>query len=116
MTLSNNTRSTLSKNGVPIRLTEERRQHIKERHPDVHDHLSEIFQTISDPDFIQEGNSGALVAFRLSATFNGKHVKVVYQETAPTDGFIRTAYATRKLSRRIRVLWGSFPFPESENP
>lgn len=114
MTLSDDMPLPLSMNGVPIRLTDERRLHIEDEHPDI-DRVSEISQTVSDPDFIQEGNSGTLMAVRLSATFNGKYVVVVYRETEQTDGFIITAYLTRTLSRR-RVLWESSPFPESENP
>ena len=116
MTLSNDMPSALSVNGVPIKLTEEGRRHIESEHPDIHDSLSEISRTVSDPDFIQEGNSGALMAVRLSAAFDGKYVIVVYREIEQTDGFIITAYFTRTPSRRRRVLWESSPSPESGNP
>ena len=116
MTLRDDMRLPLSMNGVPIKLPEGRRLHIENEHPDMQDYLSEIFQTVSDPDLIQEGDSGALMAVRLSAVFNGKYVIVVYRETARTDGFIITAYTTRKLSNRRRILWASSPFPKSENP
>ena len=116
MTMNDDMGLPLSVNGVPIRLTEERRQHIESEHPDIHACLSEIFRTVSDPDFIQEGNFGALMAVRLSANFDGKYVIVVYRETEQTDGFIITAYLARTLSNRRRVLWESLPSPQSENP
>ena len=107
-----------SKNLVPIRLTEERRRHIESEHPEMRDCLPEILQTIENPDFIQEGDSGALMAVRKyeRPPLNGKYAIAVYREVEQTDGFIITAYTTRSLSNRRRVLWESSPSPESENP
>ena len=107
-----------SKNRVPIRLTAERRRHIESEHPEMRDYPPEILQTIENPDFIQEGDSGAVMAARKykRPPLNGKYVIAVYRETEQTDGFIITAYTTRSLPKRRRVLWESLPSPESENP
>ena len=107
-----------SKNRVPIRLTAERRRHIESEHPEMRDCPPEILQTIENPDFIQEGYSGALMAVRKyeRPPLNGKYATVVYREIEQTDGFIITAYTTRNLPKRRQVLWESSPSPESENP
>ena len=43
-----------SRNGVPIRLTDERWFHIVENHDDLAGYYDEVLQTIEDPDLICE--------------------------------------------------------------
>jgi len=43
-------KTATSVSGKRIRLTKERWNHIRERHPEVADKLSEILETIADPD------------------------------------------------------------------
>jgi hypothetical protein len=50
--------------GRNIRLSEERWKHIQERHPETVGKEKFIEETISMPDFIQEGNKGELIAIR----------------------------------------------------
>ena len=45
----------ISKNAVPIRLTEERWFHIIENHDDLAGDYDDVLSTIEDPDFIIEG-------------------------------------------------------------
>ena len=42
----------ISKNGVPIRLTSERWQHITSGHPEIADYYYEILDAIENPDTV----------------------------------------------------------------
>lgn len=92
----------ISRNGVPIRLTEERWFHIVENHDDLAGHYDDALDVIENPDLIQKGDGGALVAVKRVAP--RRHVAVVYKEQSASDGFVVTAYFTRRLSRRT-VVW-----------
>lgn len=46
----------LSKNKVPVRLSSERWEHIERRHPEMRNQKERILETISNPDFIQQGD------------------------------------------------------------
>jgi len=48
----------LSRNGVPVRLTEERWQHIVHRHPEMDDQRERVLETVAEPDMIQQGDFG----------------------------------------------------------
>jgi len=94
----------LSKNGVPIRLTDERWAHITEEHCELAGLRLEVLETIADPSRILAGREGELLAVREISV--GKHVVVVYREF-DNDGFIITAFLTSKiksLNRRTQ-LW-----------
>ena len=54
--------TSLSINGVPIRLTEERWDHIIESHPELSAFCETILDAIEDPDYILRGTHGAYVA------------------------------------------------------
>jgi hypothetical protein len=66
-----------------------------------------VAETITEPDFIQAGDSGELLAIRLYETtqLGRKYVVVAYREISNTDGFILTAYLTRRPSQQREVLW-----------
>jgi hypothetical protein len=51
---------------------------------------------------ILEGYGGALVAAKRLA--GKKHLLVVYQETDRTDGFVVTAYFSKRVGQK-KVLW-----------
>ena len=53
-----------SRNNVPVRLTDERWHHIEARHPEMRDHKTQVLETIEEPDLIQEGDFGVLLAIR----------------------------------------------------
>lgn len=92
----------LSKNGVPIRLTEERWFHIIENHDDLAGHYDDVLYTIEDPDYIIEGYRGALIA--LKKIVRTKFLAVVYKEINKEDGFIVTAYFTTKIDLKKEVI------------
>jgi uncharacterized protein YutD len=94
----------ISKNSVPIRLTEERWFHIIENHDDLAGHYDNVLQTIEDPDYIVEGYEWALIA--LKGFSKSKFLAVVYKEISKMDGFVITAYFTSKLGlEKEVVLW-----------
>jgi hypothetical protein len=64
-------------------------------------------QTVAEPDVIQRGDYGELLAMRHFACtpLTGKFVVVVYRETSAAEGFVITAYLTRRPSRRREILW-----------
>jgi len=94
----------ISKNSVPIRLTEERWFHIIENHDDLAGHYDNVLQTIEDPDTIIEGYKKALIALRKIS--KNKFLAVVYKGIGKRDGFVITAYFTSKLSlEKEVVLW-----------
>ena len=71
---------TSSRNGVPIRLTEERWRHIVGQHPEMERQREKALETLSEPGMIQEGDFGELLAIRRYAgTPLGEKV-VVYRK------------------------------------
>ena len=53
---------TTSINGVSIRLTDERWQHIISRHPELVDQQEKLLETTAKPTQIQAGDTGKLLA------------------------------------------------------
>lgn len=96
--------TAISKNGVAIRLTDERWAHIVEEHSELADLRFEVLNAISDPVRIVEGGEGALLAVREIDL--GKYTVVVYRELAD-DGFVITAFVTRRIRilERRKQLW-----------
>ena len=95
------TRTAISRNGVPIRLTDERWSHVLRDHPEVADYVEDVLLAIAEPDEIRAGDWGALISLRL---LNRLYLTVVYRETALGDGFIITAYLARRPMVRT-ILW-----------
>jgi hypothetical protein len=94
-----------SKNNVPIRLTEERWFHITEEHSEMAGYYYEVLETVEEPEVIYAGNVGECIAVR--ELDGGKYLVVVYKELNNRDGFVITAFLTRRrrqLERR-RMLW-----------
>ncbi len=83
-----------SKNGVPIRLTDERWAHITEEHDELAGLRQEVLQAVAEPERIVEGRAGELLALR--ELEKGKWLVVVYRELGD-DGFIIMAFLTRRL-------------------
>ena len=84
----------LSKNGVPIRLTDERWTHITEEHEELAGLRQEVLKTVAEPQRIVEGKDGELLAMR--ELEDEKWLVVVYRELGD-DGFVITAFLTRRL-------------------
>ena len=96
-----------SRNGVAVRLTQERWQHITHRHPEMSDWREQVLDTVAQPDCIQAGDYGVLLAIRkyTDTPFATKHLVVVYREIGAEDGFVLTAYFTGGPSARRKMLW-----------
>lgn len=77
----------ISRNGVSIRLTDERWAHISEEHGELAGLRAEVLKTVLMPERILLGGDGELIAVREME--QGKHFVVVYREEAG-DGFIIT--------------------------
>ena len=83
--------SAYSKNGVLIRLTEERWKHIVLMHPSLIDRQTQVLATVKNPDYIFKGKAMGQLA--VSAISKRGHLVVVYKEGI-NDGFIITAFET----------------------
>ena len=64
-------------------------------------------ETLSVPDMIQKGDFGELPAVRHYARtpLSERFLVVAYLEMSARDGFILTAYLTRRPSSRRETLW-----------
>lgn len=94
-----------SKNDVDIRLSEGRWFHITEEHSEMAGYYFEVLETVEKPEAIYEGKTGECLA--LKEVEKDKYVVVVYREVSKEDGFVITAFLTkrkRQLERRQR-LW-----------
>jgi hypothetical protein len=96
-----------SRNGVPIRLPDERWFHIVAGHPAMVDQRPRLLETLREPDLIQQGVGGELLAIRFyeQTPLTRKFLVVAYRETSPTDGFVITAYFARRITTQRVVLW-----------
>ncbi len=52
----------LSLNGVPIRLPEERWNHVLSEHPELAPYKANVLETIASPNRVLEGDQGELLA------------------------------------------------------
>jgi hypothetical protein len=86
-----------SKNGVAVRLTEERWLHITEEHSEMAGYYFDVLETVQDPEAIYEGQAEELLAIREIEP--GKHMVVVYKEVGQEDGFVITAFLTRRINQ-----------------
>jgi hypothetical protein len=99
--------TAISRPGVPIRLTDERWTHIVEEHCELTGMRARILETVSSAERVVAGGHGALLAIgRVEA---GKSLVVVYRERDASDGFVITAFVTRRLAAldRRKQLWPS---------
>jgi hypothetical protein len=93
-----------SKNGVPIRLTDERWLHIVENHEELAGHYEDVLICVEDPDFIIKGYRDALIALKKMG--KKKFLAVVYKELSKFDGFIITAFFTTKIKlEKAEIIW-----------
>lgn len=98
----------ITKNGVPIRLTDERLNHIFKNHPEMEEQEEKIIATIKSPDLILAGDFGELLAAKFypkTPVAENKYLIVAFKEISKMDGFVITAYFSRKLSTRRKVIW-----------
>lgn len=90
-----------SVNGVPIRLTEERWEHIVNNKPYMSAYYERVFNVIEHPTWILRGYAGAVIA--VLSLGKQQYLHVVYREDKK-DGFIITAFITRKVNRGM-IIW-----------
>ena len=91
-------------NGVTIRLPAERWVHITEEHAELAGYYYDVLETIQRPLAVFEGNSGEHLA--ASEIDPGKYLIVVYREISKEDGFVITAFMTkrwRQIERRKKI-------------
>lgn len=97
------TETVISKNGIPIRLTDELWAHIIEEHSELAGMRLEILDTVANPSRILEGGADELLAVR--SVTSDRYIVVVYR-LLEDDGFIITAFLTTKtksLDRRNQI-------------
>lgn len=81
----------LSVNGVPIRLTEERWQHILSARDELAGYHEDCLRVIEDPDLILAGNAGSLKAVK--GYGSSRYLVVIYKKWVKT-----TALSSRPIS------------------
>ena len=91
----------LSVNGVPIRLTEERWNHIVTNHDEMSGRRDDVLSAVAKPSWIVRGHGGSLIAYR-SLGRTG-YLSVIYKEVSFGDGFVITAYVVRRPLRKNRI-------------
>lgn len=96
--------SVISKNNLPIRLPDERWNHIVEEHAELGFFKQEVLQTLASPQRIVAGQVGELIAIR--EIEREKWMAVIYKEDKK-DGFVITAFLTRRKRwwEKRKRLW-----------
>jgi hypothetical protein len=61
-----------------------------------------VLETIEQPTWMLRGHAGALVA--VLAIAEGEYLNVVYREVSQDDGFIITAFISRKVNKDT-IVW-----------
>lgn len=93
-----------SVDGVPIRLTDERWEHILIGHPLISGYYERILSTIENPAFILRGNNRSKIAVNNYGRKLWLHV--VYREVSRDDGFIISAYIKTDYNENT-IIWQS---------
>lgn len=93
----------ISKNGIKIRLEEERWFHIVENHDYMSGLSSEVLDAVENPEMIIKSNESELIAAK---KFKDKHLIVIYKEEKE-DGFVITAFMTSDIERikKKGLIW-----------
>lgn len=98
-----------SKNGIPLRLTDERWKHIITSHLDMVSNKEKLLETVKDPDMILKGVSDELRAIKFfqQTRLGPKYLVVAYKELSKENGFIITAYKTSRINKITRrgIIW-----------
>lgn len=71
------------------------------------EYYNDILQTIETPEVIYQGAEGEYLATK--EIEHGKYLVVIYREITEDDGFIITAFLTRRKAQleRRRQIWPS---------
>jgi hypothetical protein len=94
----------LSKNKVRIRLTGERWIHIIESHNELAGRMTEVLETVAEPDIIFSGSKNEFLAAKKS---NKHWIVTVYKEVNEIEGFIITAFVTSRINYLLKkdIVW-----------
>jgi hypothetical protein len=94
-------------------LPDERWLDIVEEHSELAGLLESVLDAVEAADAVYEGTGGELLASRQIE--EGKFLVVVYRETGGTDGFIITAFLTRRVNylQKRRCLWPTSTQPNT---
>lgn len=93
----------ISKNEVPIRLTEERwYEYIIFQRLYLSGYLKSVLEAVENPQFILRGNKKSKIA--VINLGKNKWLHVVYKELSKTDGFIITAMIKGDYNENL-VIW-----------
>jgi hypothetical protein len=92
-------------NRIPVRLPAERWLHIVEGHPELAGYYHDVLGTVAWPEFIVKGEKDELLA--ITTVTKGKYLVVVYREASSIDGFVITAFLTRRIRQieRRELIW-----------
>ena len=91
-----------SVNGVPIRLTEERWEHILDSHPELASYHETVLDAVENPDYILASRRGALAAVVVMGRKAFLHV--FYVEKSRHDGFIISVRVEEKMDK-AKIVW-----------
>jgi len=89
-------------NGVPIRLTDERWEHILDSHPELASYRETILDAVENPDYILASSRGALAAVVVVGRKAFLHV--FYVERSWRDGFIISAWIEERMDK-TKIVW-----------
>lgn len=87
--------------GVPIRLTDERWEHIC-LHADMSGFYEAVLEAVNYPEFILRGQRGVKIA--VLNVGKRKWLHVMYRELSKKDGFIIAAFIDDDYDREI-IIW-----------
>ena len=91
-----------SLNNVPVRLTEERWEHIVAAHPYMTRYYEDMLDAVDDPEYILPGHRGSLIA--VVGLRKRSILHVMYRELSKADGFIITAYIKTSFDKK-KAIW-----------
>jgi hypothetical protein len=91
-----------SVNGVPIRLTDERWEHIVDSHPELASYRETVLDAVENPDYILASRRGALAAVVVLGRKALLHV--FYVEKGRSDGLILSARVDEKMDK-AKIIW-----------
>ena len=92
-----------SVHGVPIRLTDERWEHIADGHPEDGLTADSVVDVVERPDCVCDGHEGEYLAVRRTGA---RWIVVAYRELSDANGFVITAFAADvDPALRRRVIW-----------
>jgi hypothetical protein len=92
--------------GIDVELTDEREEHIAQRHPDLlPDHVHELRRTVEEPDDVMSAfvGSKSLLIRWVDTLRGGRYLVVVVVSDDAVQGrhWIVTAYLTRRAPQGI---------------